>query len=1084
MRSTNDWVTRQLAEGFGGMHRVINGDAVGPLRLAPAEAGVDPGRALGGLSALDVRDAELARMLGPELAALALGEDPLSFPPPTGLLTDRTLRAPGDVDGRVSVDIKAQPGAGEALMRALEDIGLEDGARYGGHISGILPTDALAALPSIPGFASANVSGAVSSRSGAAQNQGDLALGADRLRSEFGLDGTGLTIGILSDSFDKSNGSIDYADDIASGDLPLGITILDDSEPFGSDEGRAMAQLIHDIAPGAELMFHTAFGGIADFANGILELAAAGADIIVDDVIYFREPMFQDGPIARAIDEVNAEGVAYFSSAGNSARNSYEAAFRPVTGAVDGQTGTYHDFDPGTGTDIVQNFNLGAGESVILSIQWDDPYFDGETGSPGASNDIDVHLVDGTGVIEVSSTRSNVGSDPYEQILFTNTGSFASFGVAFELVSGQAPGLIKYVDLQGGTEGAEHRTESGTSYGHASAEGGLGVGAAFYAQTPPYGVNSPILQDFSSAGGFPILFEDDGTRLATPETRLRVDIVAPDGGDTTFFGSDNNDSGFFPNFFGTSAAAPNAAALMWEAVPGANADQIYQAMRDGAVDMLYRQGSENLAFGVDDDSGHGLVQAGAALAALYEIVEDAFEENDTRAAAADISDREDDVVSAALLDEDWFRIDLAEAGTLTVDLSFAHEDGNVDLRLTDASGQLLAESLSATDDERARLEIDGARSVFARVTGAETGTAYTLEWGFLAAGEVPVPPDRNADGTSDFLWQRADGTVRGILTGGEAQTLSSVGPGWRVADVADISGDGAPDLVWRNDLNGVVYIWQLDGNAIGAQRGFGEVGLDWHIAATPDLDGDGRDDLLWRSDDGALFLWRMDGTQILSTQSLGGLSPSWHLFGAPDFDGDGKGDLLWRNDDGTVYVWRMDGGTIAGQRGLGQISRDWSILDTPDLDGDGGADILWRNDAGALFVWLMDGERIETARSLGTLSTVWDFVESADFDGDGAGDLLWRNLATDQLYLWLMDGAAIAGQGGIGSLGPGEILDTLDTNGDGRADLQLRDPATGALTSREIDGVTVLGETPIGTIPAGATYLTAGSGLWDDGFDF
>ena len=109
------------------------------------------------------------------------------------------------------------------------------------------------------------------------------------------------------------------------------------------DEGRAMAQLIHDIVPGSKLFFHTAFDGAADFAQGILELREEGADVIVDDIGYLDEPFFQDGVIAQAVDEVVADGAVYFSSAGNSANNSYEAKYQDSgvdTDDIAGLTGT------------------------------------------------------------------------------------------------------------------------------------------------------------------------------------------------------------------------------------------------------------------------------------------------------------------------------------------------------------------------------------------------------------------------------------------------------------------------------------------------------------------------------------------------------------------------------------------------------------------------------------------------------------------------------------------------------------------------------------------------------------------------
>ena len=49
----------------------------------------------------------------------------------------------------------------------------------------------------------------------------------------------------------------------------------------------------------------------------------------VDDLIDLAEPMFQDGIIAQAVDNVVATGVAYFSAAGNEGRQSYQSVFRP-----------------------------------------------------------------------------------------------------------------------------------------------------------------------------------------------------------------------------------------------------------------------------------------------------------------------------------------------------------------------------------------------------------------------------------------------------------------------------------------------------------------------------------------------------------------------------------------------------------------------------------------------------------------------------------------------------------------------------------------------------------------------------------
>jgi hypothetical protein len=181
---------------------------------------------------------------------------------------------------------------------------------------------------------------------------------SDVARAQFGVDGSGVRIGVLSDSFDCAPGPFAQGQnftragqDAVNGDLPLGVRVLEDLHTIPdsecTDEGRAMMQIVHDVAPGASLSFQTAFLSEEDFADGIRALANDGAKIIVDDVAYFDEPMFEDGAVANAIDQVVARGVAYFSAAGNEARQSYSAEFH--ASGRHGIAGLRHNFDPGSG---------------------------------------------------------------------------------------------------------------------------------------------------------------------------------------------------------------------------------------------------------------------------------------------------------------------------------------------------------------------------------------------------------------------------------------------------------------------------------------------------------------------------------------------------------------------------------------------------------------------------------------------------------------------------------------------------------------------------------------------------------------
>ena len=177
-------------------------------------------------------------------------------------------------DGQVVVDAIASADA-ELLQSHLKALGLEGAARFGLQVSGRLPLEALDELAGLDSLQFARAGHRPWTNVGLTTSQGDIAMRADVARSTFGVDGSGVSVGVLSDTFDDFFGVplTTAAGDVASGDLPPGIAVVEDTGGPGIDEGRAMLQLIHDVAPGADLGFHTAFLGQADFALGIEELA-------------------------------------------------------------------------------------------------------------------------------------------------------------------------------------------------------------------------------------------------------------------------------------------------------------------------------------------------------------------------------------------------------------------------------------------------------------------------------------------------------------------------------------------------------------------------------------------------------------------------------------------------------------------------------------------------------------------------------------------------------------------------------------------------------------------------------------------
>jgi hypothetical protein len=429
---------------------------------------------------------------------------------------------------------------------------------------------------------------------GSVISEGVAQINAKVAREEFGIDGEGVTVGVLSDSYDKDSGAAtDAAEDEETGDLPgpaspclepaqqVKVDVLQDLSPTfeGTDEGRAMLQIVHDVAPAADLAFSTAYPTELAFAQSIEELAApvlsggAGAKVIVDDIAYLEEPFFQDGPVAAAINKVTSEGVIYLSAAGNdnlidAAGNdiaSWEArSFRAagscpaVVQGLAGFNGTHcMDFVPGAGADTTFGITVSAGATLRVGLQWAEPWF-------GVGTDLDAFLLDGSGTtILKKASEENVTDTqrPEELLIWKNTtGSAQTVQFVVNRFSGGNPRL-KFILMQngGGVSATEYPTSTGgdevgpSVFGHAGSTSAIAVGAV------PFN-NSANVERNSSRGPVLLLFGDvNGTTpappLSFPQVIPKPDLAATDCGATTFFASF---VGVW-RFCGTSAAAPHAA---------------------------------------------------------------------------------------------------------------------------------------------------------------------------------------------------------------------------------------------------------------------------------------------------------------------------------------------------------------------------------------------------------------------------------------------------------------------------------------------------------------------------------------------
>ena len=372
---------------------------------------------------------------------------------------------------------------------------------------------------------------------GSVQTQGDAVIHGDQVRAQ-GYDGSPILVGAMSDS------ALDIANSQTTGDLP---PVVDRYLEFwATDEGRAMLEIVHDVAPGAALAHHSAILSDSSFAQGIRELAAAGASVICDDVWYYAEPFFQDGIIAQAVNDVTASGVTYVSAAGNDADRSYEATFTDAGGG-------FHDFDPSGAVDTRQQVTVPAGYGVTLILQWDDPFYT----TAGVTHDFNVRVYDAAGTKVVEGVTNNISTQqPLEAVSWTSSGT-GVYQVEIQCAAGSGTSQLKYILSTNSNVGTidEYATHSGTVVGHKAAAGAIAVGAVPYSD-PTH------IEPFSSYGNATIYFDPAGNRLATPEVRHKPDLVAPDRVSTAV-------PGFAP-FAGTSAAAPHvagAAALILDVNP-------------------------------------------------------------------------------------------------------------------------------------------------------------------------------------------------------------------------------------------------------------------------------------------------------------------------------------------------------------------------------------------------------------------------------------------------------------------------------------------------------------------------------------
>ena len=378
---------------------------------------------------------------------------------------------------------------------------------------------------------------------GSVASQGDTIHRADLARATFGVTGAGVKVGVLSDSVDG------MATAVSSGDLPSDVQVL--QAGTGAGEGTAMLEIVHDLAPGSALAFYGPSSS-GDMIDGITQLAANGASVIVDDLWFFDQPIYEEGPIAQTVNAHAARNVIYATSAVNSARKHY---------GLDLQHRRRRPAPPPLRARAVPPVDHGEPR-----LRPDHALLGGSVGTleqrlrpvPPADRRPDHHR---RGRQRAERRRPADGDDHRHQQ--QRSASPGALGRAALQRQRQALRrlLLGVSDIQFGSPVS-------SIPGHANAAGAITVAAA-------NADNPSAIADYSSQGPCNIVFP-------VVETRAKPDITGIAGVAVT------GAAGFSNPFFGTSAAAPHIgalAALVRQANPGLSATQVKQTLMGTAADL-------------------------------------------------------------------------------------------------------------------------------------------------------------------------------------------------------------------------------------------------------------------------------------------------------------------------------------------------------------------------------------------------------------------------------------------------------------------------------------------------------------------
>ncbi|MEN6449607.1 MAG: Ig-like domain-containing protein [Thermoguttaceae bacterium] len=411
---------------------------------------------------------------------------------------------------------------------------------------------------------------------------GDGILNADDVRNQFvayGVDGSGIKVGVIS------GGVSQLAVAQATGDLPATVTV---NSVGSGDEGTAMLEIVHDLAPGASLYF-SAPSTSAEMVNAINYLAdTQGCNVIVDDLGYYDDqPFFEDGTgtIAEAVNHVTSvHNVTYVTAAGNDALRHWQGM------AAAGQG--YQEYHAGDNT---MRFSVPANGALSAILQWSDAW-----GS--STNDYNLDLLAWTGAdwTYVGSFPETAGI-PEAGGTYVNTSGYTTLGLRIWKANGAAIRELELYTPRNDTMDLDDTTAADSMFAQTAVTSAITVGAIRASEPGNDAVES------SSSHGPSTIYSNFTTQ--TKNLRQSLDVCGIDGVSTAI----GQTIYFTDPFYGTSAAAPHIAAiaaLLLDANPNLTPAQVSTALSSTAVDLTA------YGTGYDNTSGSGRVDA---LNAVYSV---------------------------------------------------------------------------------------------------------------------------------------------------------------------------------------------------------------------------------------------------------------------------------------------------------------------------------------------------------------------------------------------------------------------------------------------------------------------------------